>query len=599
MNKGHEYENGKEYNRKTADIRTKKDVKQGKVRKKEWKQDKLRRLKAAGKSYISKANKISKLKTRWEKKRKPKSCKCRFTECSQLTEEELEPAFKNYYSIRPTQEQKLTLLQNVQDAPKKRCKSEDLRPEDKSLRRNKEFRRIFKIDRKVVCKKLFMETYDMSSAAIHRIISKRRESDGIIKQIDGRGKHGKQKKVAEDVIRDLKEFVARLPKYSSHYGREKDDKCVLTLAPNITKVKLYKEFLKDKDYNVSESWFMKSWNGNIPVRTYRHHVDTCNICDDKNISNKEKINHQRKAYLAHQEMIKDDNAIAFDLQKAHSLPLLTTNKAYYAHPLVLYNEGMHVCNNQGYAHLWDETTGKRGSCEIACIIYRFVKKYADARDTLSFWCDNCGGQNKNQYIAQAMMYIVNTVDGIKEINIRFPYTGHTFLADDSNFSCIEKKDAQKELFYFIDDCAKCISDCNSYRKDKIGTKKKIIVHKMKREEFYNFSIDGILVKRNIDLDDNASLWSEIHHMKFIQGEIKMHFRYDCFGDLNFHAVDMGKRGISVSDIQAHILSKLHVASIKITGEKYVDIMDQLQFIPPCYHDFYKSLPHKELKKKDK
>ena len=424
MNKGHEYENGKEYNWKTADIKTKKDVKRGKVRKKEeWKQDKLRRLKAAGKSYMSKSNKISELKIRQEKKTKPKSCKCRFTECSQLTEGELEATFKKYYSIRSTQEQKLTLLQNVQDAPRKRCKSDDLRPEDKSLRRNKEFRRIFKIDGKVVCKKLFMETYDLSSAAIHRIISKRRESDGIIKQIDGRGKHGKQKKVAEDVaedvIRDLKEFVARLPKYSSHYRRQKDDKSVLTLAPNITKVKLYKEFLKDKD--VSESWFMKFWNGNIPVRTYRHHVDTCNVCDDKNISNKEKINHQRKAYLARQEMIKDD-VVTFDLQKAHSLPLLTTNKAYYAHQLVLYNEGMHVCNNQGYAHLWDETTGKRGSREIASIIYRFVKKYADARDTLSFWCDNCGGQNKNQYIAQAMMYIVNTVDGIKEINICFPYT---------------------------------------------------------------------------------------------------------------------------------------------------------------------------------
>ena len=79
----------------------------------------------------------------------------------------------------------------------------------------------------------------------------------------------------------------------------------------------------------------------------------------------------------------------------------------------------------------------------------------------------------------------------------------------------------------------------------------------------------------------------------------MHFRYDCFGDLNFRAVDMGKRGMNVSDVQGHILSKLHVADIKIAGEKYLDLMEQLQFIPPCYHDFYKSLPHKELKKKDK
>ena len=40
-------------------------------------------------------------------------------------------------------------------------------------------------------------------------------------------------------------------------------------------------------------------------------------------------------------MKEDKNSFSFDLQKAHTLPVLNTSTAYYKHQLVLCNDGIH------------------------------------------------------------------------------------------------------------------------------------------------------------------------------------------------------------------------------------------------------------------
>ena len=56
---------------------------------------------------------------------------------------------------------------------------------------------------------------------------------------------------------DLKIFISKIPKYSSHYSREKDTTNMFTLAPGVTKQAIYEEFLKDKNYKVRKDWFFK------------------------------------------------------------------------------------------------------------------------------------------------------------------------------------------------------------------------------------------------------------------------------------------------------------------------------------------------------
>ena len=40
-----------------------------------------------------------------------------------------------------------------------------------------------------------------------------------------------------------------------------------------------------------------------------------------------------------------------------------------------------------------------------------------------------------------------------------------------------------------------------------------------------------------------------------------------------------------------VLSPLHPVPRKIAKPKYDDLMKLLQFVPPCHHDYFKSLSH--------
>ena len=123
------------------------------------------------------------------------------------------------------------------------------------------------------------------------------------------------------------------------------------------------------------------------------------------------------------------------MQKTHTIPILNTSTAYCKHQLTLYNEGIHDrTNNQSYSHLWCGNTGRRKNSEIVSIFHALVTNHCKTLNELTFWCDTCGRQNKNQYIAQALTYIVNTTN-IEKVNLKFPYKGHTFLADNFEKKC--------------------------------------------------------------------------------------------------------------------------------------------------------------------
>ena len=235
------------------------------------------------------------------------------------------------------------------------------------------------INGKKACKKLFERTY-VSAEVLARLVKKEINSDGVIKNIDERGKHDKQVIISETVTEDLKTFFAKLPKYTSYYGCEKSTN-VLTLAPSVTKSELWKEFLSDKNYTVSLKWFNKYWHKNLPVKLYNNHVDTCDICNDNTLSKEVKQKHQDEAYMGRQAMKDDPVTLTFDLQKAYVIPGNTTNKAYYK--AGTYNKGLHdSAINQGYAHLWRENIVKCGSREISSVVYRFVKNHCKEKERL-------------------------------------------------------------------------------------------------------------------------------------------------------------------------------------------------------------------------
>ena len=157
---------------------------------------------------------------------------------------------------------------------------------------------------------------------------------------------------------------------------------------------------------------------------------------------------------------------------------------------------------------------------------------------------------------------------------------------------------EKEILHSIDDYVNCISQVNSFRKNKKGKKKKIIVHKLEQSDFKDFDLAELLIKRNIDSDREQFSWQSIHHMQFRKGSMSMWFKYESFEmGKEFREVDLCRRGKCIGDITKHELLPLYHEEIKIKGNKYNDLMEQLKFIPPVYHQFYKDLRSCKCKKK--
>ena len=77
-------------------------------------------------------------------------------------------------------------------------------------------------------------TYDVYAAVLTHLVKKKLNSSGVIADIDQRGKHGKQTRIEESVIEDLKLFVVKLLKNTLHRGCEISAN-VLTLTSVLTK----------------------------------------------------------------------------------------------------------------------------------------------------------------------------------------------------------------------------------------------------------------------------------------------------------------------------------------------------------------------------
>jgi hypothetical protein len=60
--------------------------------------------------------------------------------------------------------------------------------------------------------------------------------------------------------------------------------------------------------------------------------------------------------------------------------------------------------------LWSENYGGRGSTEITSCIYQYLTTQCNPgnKKKLIVWSDNCGGQNKNQYMMAMYLVLIAT-----------------------------------------------------------------------------------------------------------------------------------------------------------------------------------------------
>lgn len=162
----------------------------------------------------------------------------------------------------------------------------------------------------------------------------------------------------------------------------------------------------------------------------------------------EYVNHQQWKTEAREEKAKDKQwakedksfiVATFGLQAVLTTPCSLVSELYYSRKLCCYNLTVYnLGDKQVFFHLWDETDGKRGSCEIATCLLKSTQSFCSAKATeVTYYSDTCGGQNRNTFVAASYLYSIVRIPQLRAINHKFLQSGHSQMECDAVHSTIE------------------------------------------------------------------------------------------------------------------------------------------------------------------
>lgn len=270
-------------------------------------------------------------------------------------------------------------------------------------------------------------------------------------------------------MKQLDEFIQKLPAVSSHYCRASSVKKYLPAEfQNILRVyKMYTEYCKTHEYSavfkyIFRNVFTKKYNlgFHLPKKdkcwlctTYEN---TINPNTDRDTEENQKLHIKEKEeckamFLQYQK--NTDSAslcISFDLQKVLNTPTGNNINLYYSRKYNTYNCTIYESKTRNsYCYLWGESTGNRGCNEIVSCLFKYLMEinYRNHIISLFLFCDSCAGQNKNRAMFSMLYYALKyKLSNINNIKITFLLPGHTYMPVDSIHATIERFVSKKTVW---------------------------------------------------------------------------------------------------------------------------------------------------------
>lgn len=379
---------------------------------------------------------------------------CR-NKCNTFSDEERTEIFNFFWALGDNNKQKQFLSECVSvNSIKRRRKSKG----EVNRKVTNQYTLIKGNNRLLVCQQFLLKTLNISQRMIRSVI----ENKDLKKfgSPDLRGKSKPHNKASNEQINHLKMFIESLPAVPSHYCRGSTNKKYL---PSDVKSfnNLYKKYvesdLKNTGFSpLKRSCFLEKVKSLYNIGIHRPRKDKCIKCErfsnlgsnkmDSDI-NEYKIHilekeAAKKLFMEEQSIsAKDDKlVVSFDLQKVLATPhgdsmLIGFSRKYAVFNFTTYESG----TRRGTCYLWGEKDGKRGPNEIATNLFTFLNKIDMEKryHTISLYCDNCSGQNKNKYVLAMLRYFLDQSNFINQIKLTFLIVGHTYLPADSMHAIIE------------------------------------------------------------------------------------------------------------------------------------------------------------------
>jgi len=462
---------------------------------------------------------------------------------------------------------------------------------------------------------MFQNTYGISRGKVDVMIFKKRSSATGISSTTGKGTH-KPHNFNIDIRTRMLNHIKSFPLQESHYARKRTSRLYLSSSSNISKMyDLYKDYCHQNGFKDESSyWLYRTVFSETGLKFKLPYVDTCKTCDEFKIKsrhvfdeelqilNQKNQDHINMVELAYNSKKEDKvlltttpslKVIVFDLQQCLPTPDLKTNIVFYKRQLWTYNETIRdLSKNESYCYMWHEAIARRGSIEVASILYKFIQGKIDNNIThLITYSDTCSGQNRNINVALMFMFALQNHPSLQIVDQKLLVPGHTHLECDSDHSRIERCKKQSESTISIP------NDWYNFVRNVRG-KIPLKVIEMEQIDFKSFSslLSGPLVKRALDTDKEKINWLKMTWIRYDKTFGIIQFKYTLNKEAPFRILDLRKGAIrtrnraeltsGVSNIR---LPQTYNGPLSIDSEKKKDLISQLPLLDPIYHQFYKDL----------
>ena len=553
-----------------------------------WKRAQRKHLRAEGKGYINASG-----KARASKEVQECNCMCKY-KCNELFDYETRKnIFNKYYGLADYNRQHSFICRFVkskdtlQGSKRKKCTLTYYlpKPQDEEIR---------------VCKAFFLATYHISHKTV--VFALKNSENGVFVGNDKRGRHIPHNKTNEALLEKVRIHINSYPVVESHYQRKSSKRKYLECGLSVPRmVEMFKVLHGDI---ISESRYRTVFSKEFNLGFHRPKKDECQTCaihkqsekegtltDEQNTEYAEHIerkNYARDRKDANKTLAQSDPSVyaaTFDLQAVLSTPCGNVSQLYYRRKLSSYNLSIYdLAKRTGTCYLWSEVEGGRGSSEIGTCLLKHLSSLPETIKHVYLHSDSCFGQNRNKYIACALLHAVSQSSSIEDITLAYLETGHTQMECDSMHSAIEHAKSKTNIY------APCQWENvmilarrhNPYIIVSLTHKDFIDLKKLEEDLDINFQIDT---------SGNRIGWAKVRCIKVVKDEQNTVYMkdqhtadYRCFQNRR-----TGRRSKTSSTLN---LVPLFTKPQPITEAKKKDLVAlcKSNIIPSVFHTFYNDLP---------
>lgn len=566
---------------------------------------KVRRLK--GEEYTNRGGKIVKEKSIGQ------PCKCRLKCFTKISEQNRTKIHDKFWSLNSWDQRKQFVRSSV-----KMCDIKRYRPRNNNQegRRKFSYAHHFDVNNKFVevCKVMFLNTLSLGEKFLRNSL---KSNNSTIATPDKRQNH-KPTRIIPQRAKDIaKRHIESFPTTQSHYTRRDSRRRYLEPGLNVKIMyNLYRQYCQENKVDpqdiIKESYyrfiFVSEYNFSFKLPS----LDTCDDCDkfEKRLLDareeieKENIKKERDAHhhesdnrykMKEEDKVRSrlenskERTCSMDLQKCLPTPCLTNAQSFYK--LKLWTFNFTICDmteNQFSCMVWNESIGKRGSNEIASCILKWISSLPQDVKEITFWSDNCAGQNRNINLLFFYSWILYKFPHINTINHKYLLKGHTHMEVDVAHSVIEHKRRRTNT----------MNICNTHDWAQLmrvaSRKNPYAVYEMELKDFYQF--DSLGKSHNSPFINRKNKegfrLSEAVFLQFRReslGTVLYKTNFECETFINIDLKRNKRKALTLPDTIPIISSK----PLLISSKKYQHLQDLLEWIPESLRTYYENLLHQE------